>query len=261
MKLGIVGATGWLGQALGLGLLRRGLVAPGDLVVLNRSGRRGNYEAYPGVVWAANLAEMQAQCEIVVLSVRPQDFPIAGFDPGARLVISFLTGWTMARLRAVAPQAPLVRAMPNGGASTGQSYTPWLADGVDAAEEARVAQILSVMGTQERIETEDQLDYLTALSGSGAAYPALMARAMLADAAARGLPEAVARRAVEAVICGSSGLLAGQMGGVQDLLDTYMSYHGVTAAGLTAAQTAGFEEAVRAALGAATKTARAMGQE
>src|SRR4051794_40130750 len=43
MKVGIVGATGWLGSALGGGLLRKGVVAPADLVLLNRSGPSAEY--------------------------------------------------------------------------------------------------------------------------------------------------------------------------------------------------------------------------
>ena len=259
MKLGILGGTGWLGRGLGLGLLRAGLWDAPDLVILNRSGDRTAYGALP-VVWAQDMAQMQRQCEVIVLSVRPQDFPVAGFDPGGRLVISFMAGWSMERLRALAPDARWVRAMPNGGAISGQSYTPWLAEGLTPADDALVQRILSGMGAQQRIETEDHLDYLTALSGSGAAYPALMARAMLADAQARGLSLAVAQRAVEAVICGSTGLLAGQMGQIDTLLDCYRSYRGITAAGLDAAQAAGFETAVQAALSAATVKAQAMGR-
>lgn len=255
MKLGIVGATGWLGGALARGLLRGGLWPSGDLVLLNRSGP---VDDFAGAVWARDMADLQAKCDVIVLSVRPQDFPLPGFDPGRALVISFMAGWTMARLQALAPQARIVRAMPNGGATTGQSFTPWLAPGIRDADRALVRRILSAMGTEAELESEDQLDYLTALSGSGAAYPALMARAMLQDATARGLPLDVAQQAVEAVICGSTGLLQGQMGQVQTLIDAYLDYRGITAAGMMAALDAGFETAIHAALTAATAKARDM---
>lgn len=261
MRLGIVGATGWLGQALGLGLLAKGLVTPGDLVLLNRSGKPGSYAAHAGVHWAADMADLQAQSEVIVLTVRPEDFPLAGFDPGARLVISFMAGWTLAALSAHAPRARMVRAMPNGNAVSGTSFTPWLADGISDQDAAVVGRILSAMGQVQRIETEAQLDYLTALSGSGAAYPALMAKAMLEDAADRGLPADVARKAVEAVVCGSSGLLLGQMGRIDEVLGAYMSYRGITAAGLEAAESGGFGQSLREALEAATRKAAAMARD
>jgi pyrroline-5-carboxylate reductase len=255
MKLGILGATGWLGQALGLRLIGQGLWPAGDLVVLNRSGRAGGYAGHP-VVWARDAADLCAQSDVLVLSVRPGDFPPAGFDAGDRLVISFMTAWRLADLQARWPQARIVRAMPNGGAPVGQSYTPWIGE-VGPEDAALVAHLLSAMGGEDRLGDEAHLDYMTALSGSGSAYPALMAQAMLEDALARGLPEAVAQRAVEAVVCGSAPFLAGRMGDLPAILDAYLSYRGVTAAGIAAAQP-GLETAIRAALQAATAKAAAM---
>jgi pyrroline-5-carboxylate reductase len=258
-KLGIIGATGWLGQALGLNLLRHGTWAAADLVLLNRSGPSATYGEFTGVIWARDAREMLDLCETVVLSVRPEDFPVPGFAPLDHCLISFMAAWTIDRLQALAPAARIVRAMPNGGASTGQSYTPWLAGpGVTDADLTLSRLLFSAMGQEDRIETEAQLNYLSALSGSGAAYPALMARAMLSDAEARGLPKAVALRAVEAVICGSGGLLAGKLADVPALLEAYMSYRGITAAGLSAAEAAGFESAIKSALSAAVAKADAM---
>ena len=49
MKLGLIGATGWLGSALGKGLLEKGIVAPGDFTLLNRSGPPSDYHGYSDV--------------------------------------------------------------------------------------------------------------------------------------------------------------------------------------------------------------------
>ena len=258
MKLGIIGASGWLGQALGLRVISQGLWDEGDLVLCNRSGNHTAYAAHPKVVWA-DVTGLCAMCDVIVIAVRPEDFPLEGFDPQGKLVISFMTVWTLAKLQRLSPKARIVRAMPNGAAPLGASYTPWVGAGLDAQEASLVARILSAMGGQDAVQSEDQLDYLAALSGSGSAYPALMAQAMLADALARGLPEAVARAAVEAVICGSAGFLAGKMGELDALLTTYRSYKGVTAAGLDAAES-GLRQAITAALAAATAKAKALGQ-
>jgi pyrroline-5-carboxylate reductase len=260
-RLGIVGATGWLGQGLGLNLLERGLMVPGDLVLLNRSGPSAAYAKFPGVIWARDMAGMQDLCDTIVLSVRPEDFPVAGFAPGKRLVISFMAGVPMDRLAALAPLARLVRAMPNGGATTGNSYTPWLAQGLDTADQARVRQILSAIGREDRVETEDHLDILTALSGSGPAYPALLARALLRVGLELGLPQPIAARAVEAVVAGSAAGLVGGAERADEILAAMLSYRGITAAGLAAAEAGGFDRAIRAAITAATAKARSMGRE
>lgn len=261
-RLGIIGATGWLGQALGLNLLTKGIWPEHDLVLLRRSGSGDAYAAFPNVIWARSAEELFDLCQIVVLSVRPDDFPMPGFAPRDHLLISFMAGWSLRQLQDRAPEAHIVRAMPNGGATTGQSYTPWLpGPGLTLEDAALTGRILVAMGQEERLETEDQLHYLSALSGSGGAYPGLMARAMLEDARAFGLPDAISLRAVEAVITGSAGLLAGKLDAVDELLESYMSYKGITAAGLSAANEAGFTSAMRRALGAAFAKAKSMGAD
>ncbi|MDR0808529.1 MAG: NAD(P)-binding domain-containing protein [Gemmobacter sp.] len=261
-KLGIIGATGWLGHALGENLLTQGLWPAQDLVLLNRSGPSKKYAAHPGVAWARDATEVCDQCETIVLSVRPEDFPVPGFAPQDHLVISFMAAWTLERLQTLAPKARIVRTMPSGGATTRQSYTPWVAGaGVLDPDIALTARLLSAIGTEDQVENEAQLDYLSALSGSGAAYPALMAQAMLDHARRNGLSDHVAMRAVEAVICGSAGILTRKMAEVGAVIEAYMSYRGITAAGLSAARTCGFPEAISAALDAASAKARSMGRD
>ncbi|MBE2276094.1 MAG: NADP oxidoreductase [Rhodobacteraceae bacterium] len=261
-RIGILGGTGWLGQALGLALLRGGIVAPGDLVILNRSGAAPGYADFPGVTLVRDMAALQAQAGPLVLSVRPEDFPVPGFAPGARLLISFMAAIPMGRLQALAPDARIVRAMPNGGASTGRSYSPWFAGGdLPAGDIALTRRLLAAIGTEDRVDSEDHLDILSALSGSGPGYPALMAQAMHAKALALGLPPAIAERAVEAVVAGSAAGLAGGVPGAGEIVAALKSYRGITAAGLDAAEAAGFSRALDAALDAAVATARRLGRE
>lgn len=255
MKLGILGATGWLGQALGERLISQGLWRAEDLLLANRSGPRG-YQGQP-VTWGS-VAEVCDGADVIVIAVRPEDFPPDGFQAGDKLVISFMTVWTLAKLSRVAPSARIVRCMPNGAAPEGRSYTPWLGD-VSEADAALVTQVLSAMGEVVRLATEDQLDYMAALPGSGMAYPALMAQAMLSHARTFGLPDAVAARAVEAVVSEAAAGLRGRMGELQAILDVYLGYRGVTAAGIDAAAP-GIEKAIHAALDAAYGKAADLGK-
>ncbi len=250
MKLGILGGTGWLGGALAARLVADGW-PEADLVLTNRSGPRG----FPLAQWATS-AEV-AKADVVVVAVRPEDFPTPGFAPRG-LVISFATVWTLEKLRAFAPQARIVRAMPNSGAPQGASYTPWVGD-IGPEDAKLVARILGALGDVERLETEAQLDYMAALPGSGMAYPALMAQAMLGHARAFGLPEAVAQRAVEAVVVQAAQGLAGRIGDLDAVLELYRSYKGVTAAGIAAAEP-GMVEALQAALDAAFAKAVDLGR-
>ena len=247
MKIGILGATGWLGGALARNLLKAGH-PPGDLLVLNRRGPVADFDAWPGVVWAADLAAMAAACDVLVLSVRPEDYRVAAPLPFGGQVISFMAGVSLADLARDFPAARIARAMPGGGASEGTAHVPWCGAGDPVA-------VLSALGQVDRVADEAALAYLSALSGSGAAYPALMARAMYRHALAQGLPPDVAWNAVRSVVCGSPALFAGGIAQAEALLETYHGYRGITAAGLDAAAAAGFGEAVAAALEAATAKA------
>ena len=258
MRLGIIGATGWLGAALGTRALAGGGWQADDMVLLNRSASRAAYDPWPRVSWASDAGDLCARSDILILATRPEDFPPKGFDGAGKLVISFMTAWSLDRLASLCPGARIVRAMPNGAASVGRSFTPWVAGaGLGSDEAAVVRRLLSAMGEEAQVETEAQLDYLSALSGSGSAYPALMAQAMLADALGRGLPQAVAERAVASVLA-SGGALAGDPGQVGAMIQTYLDYRGVTAAGMQAALEAGLAPSITKALAAATAKAQAL---
>ena len=208
------------------------------------------------MIWAQDTADLCAQSDVLILSTRPEDFPQPGFDGAGKLVISFMTAWSLDRLASLCPGARIVRAMPNGAASVGRSFTPWVAGaGLGSDEAAVVRRLLSAMGEEAQVETEAQLDYLSALSGS--AYSALMAQAMLADALVRGLPQAVAERAVASVLA-SGGALAADTSGIDAMIQTYLDYRGVTAAGMQAALEAGLAPSITKALAAATAKARAL---
>jgi pyrroline-5-carboxylate reductase len=256
VKVGIIGATGWLGSALGGGLLGTGSVAPADLVLLNRSGPRADYHGAHDVVWAQDVPDLVERAEVVVVAVRPQDWDGLALVAPGRLVISFMACVSVAAL--AGSGARIVRAMPNAAAELGRSYTPWLAgSGVTDDDRAAVRAILSAIGTEDQIAFEAQIDFLTALSGSGAAYPALMAIAMLDAAREAGLDEGVAERAVSAAVCDGAAMLAGRIGDAAAMIETYRGYRGTTAAGLAAAEAAGFRQAVMSALSAAARVAAA----
>ena len=256
MQVGIIGGTGWLGGALGRALIGSGRVAPADLVILNRSGARADYFGHR-VSWAADVADLVARSEVVVVSVRPQDWPGLDLRAGGRLVISFMAGVGMAALAVAGGR--VVRAMPNAAAEIGASYTPWLAGpGVTAADRAAVAAVLGAIGPEEELLDEDQIELMTALSGAGPAYPALMASAMLRFLTARGVAADVAARAVEGTVCAAARLLEGRMAEAPALVQTFIDYRGTTCAGLQAAEAAGFSAALETALEAATQKARQM---
>ena len=75
-----------------------------------RSGQPGDYGGHT-VTWGATLADLAALSDVIVLSIRPQDWPALGLTAPDKLVISVMAG---VPLRALPPRT--IRALPNAAA-------------------------------------------------------------------------------------------------------------------------------------------------
>jgi len=256
VKIGIIGGTGWIGSALGRALIETGRCVATDLILLNRSGTASAFFGYP-VKWAKNPVDLVDQSDLIIASVRPQDWPALALDACGKLVISVMAGVPM---RALPPRT--LRALPNAAAELRQSYTPWFANKDLSEADRRTAEhVLSAIGFCEPVASEHHLDLMTATVGAGPAYPALMAKVLIEFLVDGGVTRPIAERAAEGIICGAAPLLAGKMDQVAQTVQVFMDYRGTTAAGLEAMIAQGFEVALKAGFQAATDRARRMADE
>jgi pyrroline-5-carboxylate reductase len=253
ISLGIIGGTGWLGDGLARGALESGLVAAERLTLSNRSGQ--GELAQRGVRITADNRELVQVSDVIVLSVRPGQFDALALNASGKCVISLMAGVPAGRIRAATGASVVVRAMPNAAVEIRRSFTPWFVDGELADEQkAFVQRLFESVGEAAEVPLEDHIDYLSALSGTGPAYPALLAQALANQAMAEGIPEAIARRAAAGVVVGSAPLL--ETRSPQALIEALMAYRGVTAAGLQTLADGGLEELVGRALAAGAEVAR-----
>jgi pyrroline-5-carboxylate reductase len=257
--VGIVGGGGWLGGAIAECGLSAGVLSASRLIVSSRSARGDRYARWPAVTWTSDNAELARRSQIVILSVRPQQFGALSLDLEGKLVISVMAGVAMATLERRLNAERVVRTMPNAAAEIGRSYTPWVAsERATSTDRAFVTALFSSCGEQDEVQTERQLDYLTGLSGSGPAFPALLAKAMLQHAQESGIPEHVATKAVRGVICGATPLMDSDAFNPAETVETFIEYRGTTAAGLSAMIEAGLPQAVGSGLSAADAAAANM---
>ncbi|CAO1659911.1 MULTISPECIES: pyrroline-5-carboxylate reductase family protein [Salinicola] len=249
--LGIIGGNGWLGSALGRAALASGLIAPQQLVVTaSRSGYR--YGEWPGVTCVDSAGALLESADIVVVSVRPEQFAELDLALENRLVISLMAKVSIATLTQATGSERIVRAMPNAVAAIGRSYTPWCATpAVSRAERDWVQRLFSTCGSSDELDDEAQIDYLTALTGSGPAFPALLADALIGHAIAQGIPEAIARRGVLHNLSGSLQLMLEEATPPAEIVKRFLDYGGVTTEGLNAMIQGGFQRAVHDGLEAA----------
>jgi pyrroline-5-carboxylate reductase len=256
--LGIIGGNGWLGHALARAALAAGGWHPSQLMLSCRSDRRGPVDL-PGVRWTRDNQELVDGSQLIVIAVRPEQFPAVRIDARGKLVISVMAGVPVETLAKAAQAERIVRAMPNAAATIGRSYTPWFASpAVLPSDKSQVQALFESCGTAEDVPREADIDYMTGLTGSGPAFPALLADAMISHAVARGLRPELARRAVLGVVVGASQLLADDAHDPAALIRTFIGYRGTTAAALQAMIDGGFATSVAAGLNAADARAAEM---
>jgi pyrroline-5-carboxylate reductase len=253
-KLLVVGG-GKMGEALLGGLLAGGWAAPEDLAVVEPAeARRAELAvAFPGVVLLAEPVAAQG----AVVAVKPQLVAtvceqLGGL--GVARVLSIAAGIRVATIEAALPAGtPVVRAMPNTPALVGRGAAA-IAGGSAAGEDdlAWAESILAAVGLVVRV-TEDKLDAVTGLSGSGPAYVFLVAEALIDAGVLVGLTRDVATDLAVQTLAGAAALLATGTSAAE-LRAAVTSPGGTTAAGLRALEAAGVRAAfIDAVVASATR--------
>jgi pyrroline-5-carboxylate reductase len=211
---------------------------------------------------ALNPADLIAAPEVVVLATKPQTLddaaPAVDRLLGPRtLLVSILAGKTIRDLRARLPRAgAIVRAMPNLPASIGRGATGAAASPEVAEDQRRIADLLlRSVGIVEWLPSEDLVDAVTALSGSGPAYVFLLAECLAEAGAAAGLPPELAQRLARATVTGAGELLARSDLPPSRLRENVTSPGGTTAAALQVlmAEPGGLKGLMREAVAAAKR--------
>jgi pyrroline-5-carboxylate reductase len=175
------------------------------------------------------------------------------------LVISILAGKTLADLKARLPGArAVVRAMPNLPASIGRGATGAAASvEVDESQRLVADALLGANGIVEWLPSEDLIDAVTALSGSGPAYVFHLVECMAEAGVAAGLPPDLARRLARATVSGAGELLHQSEVDAGTLRQNVTSPGGTTAAALQVlmAEPGGLKNLMRDAVAAAKRRA------
>ncbi|WP_460096042.1 pyrroline-5-carboxylate reductase family protein [Pseudomonas sp. S3_C01] len=251
--VGIIGGTGWLGGAIAKAVLAKGLVPAGNLIISNRSGNHPLVQQ--GASLVTNNQDLVDQSVVVIIAVRPEQFASLNINATGKTVISLMAGITAQAIATQTMASAVVRAMPNAAVEIEQAFTPWYCSGgVEATTKILVQRLFECVGTAAEVQEEDFIDYLSALSGTGPAFPALLMTALANQAMLAGIPGDIAQLAAKNVVVNSSQLLASR--DAQQMIDALVAYRGVTAAALQAMTQGYFEEQIGRALQAGAAVAR-----
>jgi pyrroline-5-carboxylate reductase len=258
-RVAILGA-GRLGESLLRGFLDSGWREPGDLVVTaRREERLADLRERHGVTAEASNAAAIDGAALVIVSVKPQDISavLAEISPaisGSETVLSVAAGVTTAFIEGHLPAGSrVVRAMPNAP-SLIQEGIAGISGGSSAGERdlALAEEALGHLGAVVRVAERD-MDAVTALSGSGPAYFALLAEAMIEAGLLLGLSREVSTRLVVQTMVGSGLLLRDERMHPVELREAVTSPGGTTTRAIRELERSGVRAAFLNAITAATE--------
>jgi len=243
---------GRLGAALHTGLLSSGWRDESEIVVT----RRGD----------DNVAAA-AGASIVVIAVKPQDIDTLLAEVGAGLtpeqtVVSVAAAITTGHIeQRIAAGVPVVRAMPNAPATVHEGMAGVCA-GAHAGEEhlALAEELLGHLGRVVRVP-ENLMDAVTAISGSGPAYFALLAEAMIEAGILLGVSREISTTLVVQTMFGTAKQLRDEKMHPVELRESVTSPGGTTIAAIRELEQAGVRAAFLNAIQAAMDRARELGAE
>ncbi len=179
------------------------------------------------------------------------------------LWISIAAGVPMARLEtALTSRARIVRAMPNTPALVQAGATALCGNALATpADLATARSLFDGVGISWEAPTEDLLDAVTGLSGSGPAYVFVFLEA-LGDAGVRmGLPRDAAYTLAIQTVYGAAKLALETGRHPAELKEQVTSPGGTTLAGLERLEAGGLRAAVHEAVAAATRRSRELGED
>jgi len=261
----LVGA-GQMGLAMAQGWLDAGL-PPANLVLVDPApgeAAKALAEDYGLVIHGAASG---LEPNVLVLAVKPQiigpvmEGLVSVIGPQT-LVLSIAAGISIARLTAGTGTGRVVRTMPNTPAQIGKGITGAVAGpDIEPKDRAAADALLAAAGQVAWFEREDDLDAVTAVSGSGPAYVFNLVEAMAAAGVAQGLAEHVAMQLARQTVIGAAALMEADPTPASVLRQNVTSPNGTTAAALEVLMGAdGLAPLMERAVAAARRRSAELGQ-
>ncbi len=201
------------------------------------------------------------------ITIKPQDFKataeeVKKFLKKKQLVLSIMAGIKIKTIQKLLDHEKVVRAMPNTPAQLGFGITAFSAAKDQSYESISVVDtLLETTGKSIFMKNEDQLDAVTALSGSGPAYFYYFVKHMIEAGKEMGIDEPVASLLVKQTMLGSFQIMNNSRASLDDMIKAVASKGGTTEAALNTFDQKHVGESIKEALKAAEKRAKELSKE
>ena len=261
----LVAGAGKMGGALLEGLIARGL--PGSQIVVQDPSPPpdvADFLKQNGIRCEGTIGSLEAAPSLILAAVKPQVMdqvfaPLAKLAGPKTVVLSIAAGKTLASFEQhLQAGIAVIRAMPNTPAQVGRGVTACVANAATGqAQKAMAGELLAAVGSVVWLDREEDMDAVTAVSGSGPAYVFLLAECLAEAGRAAGLPAELAQTLARATVAGSGELLHQSPLDAATLRRNVTSPGGTTAAALEVLMgSPGLREIMTDAVAAAVRRSR-----
>ena len=256
IKITFIGA-GRMASAIVQGLLEKEHYAPEEIACTSGDDSTGPKLAEAtGIQFMPEITPALHEAEAIILACKPQQFTAIKAEHAeasrGKLILSILAGTPLIRLsEKFANARNVVRTMPNTPGQIGAGVTAFAPLRELSEKDVRIVEnTLSALGNFHEVEEED-LDAVTALSGSGPAYIFEFAAALREAGVNCGLDESLADTLAIDTLLGAAMLLAESEETPEALRNAVTSPEGTTAAALKVFEEGDLRKLVDQALAAA----------
>ncbi len=211
-RLGFIGC-GVMAESMVAGLLRQDIVGADQIVASHpREDRREELSSKYGIASFEHNADAVKRLPddgVVLLCVKPQRMggvmkELVGVIKPTQLVVSIVAGARIDKMSETLANDLVVRAMPNTPSQISEGMTVWTCSGgVDDGHKLQVRTMLSALGKELYVETENMIDMATSLSATGPTYIFMVMEAMTDAGVHLGFSREVSKELVQQTMLGS----------------------------------------------------------
>ena len=259
-KIGFIGG-GNMASAIIVGLLKAGIVDAAQVSISAPStGTRTKlHQKFPGCYITQSNVEVYKRSDVVILAVKP--FLIntvleeIGGASSNKSFISVAAGFPISAIETVAPNARVIRVMPNTPCSIGEGASAYALGSRSTEEDSILCRTLFQSCGKIKLVKESLMDAVTGVSGSGPAYVYMFIEALADGGVRMGLPRDAALELAAQTVKGAASMVleTGLHPGL--LKDQVCSPGGTTIAAVEALEKNGLRNAaISAVVASATRS-------
>ena len=214
-----------------------------------------------------NVKDLLKACSQVILAVKPQHYSDIVNDLSDalndQLVISIIAGLTLDKMQSgLGAQAKIIRSMPNTPMAIGEGMVALSPGSNTNDQDIQTATEIFSVAAKVLVTTEEKMNAITAVSGSGPAYFFHFCEVLLAAAKDLGFNDDEAKLLVSQTAAGSINYLCSQEGfPAAQLREQVTSKGGTTAAALAVFSEHDLAGIARQALQAAEKRGHELAEQ